>query len=91
MLYSNLGNENSDAGHIKCSRGPRLARRFSTHDLLVLTKRFTEGNAQLTNAGRETNEHWNTVQSVTKRFSEISEIVTSWNVSRPCRKNFAEN
>jgi len=24
MLYSNMGNENSDAGHIKCSRGPRL-------------------------------------------------------------------
>jgi len=23
MLYSNLGNENSDAGHIKCSRGPQ--------------------------------------------------------------------
>ena len=26
MLYSNLGNKNSDAGHIKCSRGPHLAR-----------------------------------------------------------------
>jgi len=26
MLYPNLGNENSDAGHIKCSRGPHLAR-----------------------------------------------------------------
>jgi len=26
MLYSNLGNENSDAGHIKCSRGPHLSR-----------------------------------------------------------------
>jgi len=25
MLYSNLGNENSDAGHIKCSRGLHLA------------------------------------------------------------------
>jgi len=25
MLYPNLGNENSDAGHIKCSRGPHLA------------------------------------------------------------------
>jgi len=25
MLCSNLGNENSDAGHIKCSRGPHLA------------------------------------------------------------------
>ena len=23
MLYSKLGNENSDAGHIKCSRGPQ--------------------------------------------------------------------
>jgi len=21
MLYSNMGNQNSDAGHIKCSRG----------------------------------------------------------------------
>jgi len=26
ILYSKLGNENSDAGHIKCSRGPHLAR-----------------------------------------------------------------
>ena len=24
MLYSNLGNENSDAGHIKYSRGPQV-------------------------------------------------------------------
>jgi len=24
MLYSDLGNENSDAGHIKCSRGPQV-------------------------------------------------------------------
>jgi len=27
MLYSNLGNENSVAGRIKCSRGPHLAHR----------------------------------------------------------------
>jgi len=26
ILYSNLGHENSDAGHIKCSRGVHLAR-----------------------------------------------------------------
>jgi len=26
MLYSNPSNENSDAGHIKCSHGPYLAR-----------------------------------------------------------------
>jgi len=34
-FYSNLGNENSDTGHIKCSRGPHLARgpRFSTPGL----------------------------------------------------------
>jgi len=24
MLYSNVGNEYSDAGHIKCSRGPQV-------------------------------------------------------------------
>jgi len=24
MLYFNLGNENFDAGHIKCSRGPQV-------------------------------------------------------------------
>jgi len=24
MLCSKLGNENSDAGHIKCSRGPQV-------------------------------------------------------------------
>jgi len=27
MLCSNLGNENCDAGHIKCLCGPHLARR----------------------------------------------------------------
>jgi len=26
MLYSKLGNENSDADHVKCSRVPHLAR-----------------------------------------------------------------
>jgi len=26
ILYSKLGNENTDAGHIKCSCGPHLAR-----------------------------------------------------------------
>jgi len=26
ILYSKLGNENSDASHIKCSGGPHLAR-----------------------------------------------------------------
>jgi len=26
MLFSNLGGKNSDAGHIKCSRTPHLAR-----------------------------------------------------------------
>ena len=26
MLYSNMGNKNSDAGHIKGSRWPHLAR-----------------------------------------------------------------
>jgi len=25
ILHSNLGNENSNAGHIKCSRGPQVA------------------------------------------------------------------
>jgi len=25
MLYSNLGNENFDAGHIKCPRGPQVS------------------------------------------------------------------
>jgi len=24
MLHSNLGNENSDAGHMKCLRGPQV-------------------------------------------------------------------
>jgi len=38
MLYSNLGNENSYAGHIKCSLGPHLAagRRFPTPALWSL-------------------------------------------------------
>jgi len=33
ILCSNLGNETFDAGHIKCSRGPHLARRFPAPDL----------------------------------------------------------
>jgi len=31
ILYSKLGSENSDAGHIKCPRGPILARRPAGH------------------------------------------------------------
>jgi len=30
ILYSTLGNENSDAGHIKCSRGTQVAQPWST-------------------------------------------------------------
>jgi len=33
ILFSKLGNAYSDAGHIKCSRGPHLARGFPTPDL----------------------------------------------------------
>jgi len=42
MLYSNLGNENSDAGHIKCSRGPHLAcgRQAPTPGLVLSNKRW---------------------------------------------------
>jgi len=29
MFYSNFGNENSDAGHIKCSRGPQAPHPVS--------------------------------------------------------------
>jgi len=25
ILHSNFGNENSNAGHVKCSRGPQVA------------------------------------------------------------------
>jgi len=42
MLYSNLGNENFDAGHSKCSRGPHFARGWLiatlflwSHELVV--------------------------------------------------------
>jgi len=28
MLHSNFGNENSGAGHIKCSRGPQVPYPF---------------------------------------------------------------
>jgi len=43
MLYSNMGNKNSHAGYIKCSRGPHLAhgqqvphprRRVFEHEIL---------------------------------------------------------
>jgi len=30
ILYSNLSNENSDAGHIKCSRGPQVPNSCSS-------------------------------------------------------------
>jgi len=30
MLYSNLGNENSDAGNIECSRGPQVPHPWSS-------------------------------------------------------------
>jgi len=33
MMYSNLGNENSGAGYIKCSHGPHLARGLPTPGL----------------------------------------------------------
>ena len=40
MLYSNLGKENSDAGHIKCSRRPHLARGPQVpHPWLTRTRR----------------------------------------------------
>jgi len=26
ILFSKLGDENSDAGHVKCSRGPQVPR-----------------------------------------------------------------
>jgi len=29
MLYSNFGNENSGAGHVKCSRGPQVPDPWS--------------------------------------------------------------
>ena len=29
ILYSKLGNENSDAGHMKCSRGPQVPHPWS--------------------------------------------------------------
>jgi len=29
ILYSNMGNENSDTGHIKCSRGPQVPQPWS--------------------------------------------------------------
>jgi len=31
MLYSNMGNENSEAGQIKCPRGPHLAPEPQVH------------------------------------------------------------
>jgi len=33
MLCSNLGNENSDAGHIKCSRGPQVPHPCSRESM----------------------------------------------------------
>jgi len=31
MLYSSLGNESCDAGHIKCSRGPQVPHPWFIH------------------------------------------------------------
>jgi len=33
MVCSNLGNENSDAGHFKCSREPQVTRPWITATL----------------------------------------------------------
>jgi len=35
MLYSNLGNENSDAGHIKCSCGPQVPHHRHNRSTIV--------------------------------------------------------
>jgi len=34
MLYSDMGNENSDAGHVKCSRGPQVPYHWFRPSLL---------------------------------------------------------
>jgi len=36
MLYSNLGNENSDAGHIKFSSGPQVSQPWFKSWFLLL-------------------------------------------------------
>jgi len=41
MLYSNVGNETTDAGHIKCSRGPQVPHPVLTFTL-TLTKNFVK-------------------------------------------------
>jgi len=40
MLYSYLGNENSDVGHIKCSRGPQVPQPVLTHFAIVWKEFF---------------------------------------------------
>jgi len=42
MLYSNLGNENSDAGHIKCSGGPQVPTLLLAYDKQHEDKSCTE-------------------------------------------------
>jgi len=45
MMYSNLGNKNYVAGHIKCSCGPHWARGFPTPALGPLPIQYSERKA----------------------------------------------
>jgi len=47
ILYSNMGNGNSDAGHFKCSRGLHLARRLPIPALNLNAKAKPETFMQL--------------------------------------------
>jgi len=47
MLCSNLGNENSDAGHIKCSHGPQAPRPWAKRPCFFPTPGFSSSLARL--------------------------------------------
>jgi len=37
MLCSNIGNKNSDAGHIKCSHGPQVPHTCSNGAIIIVS------------------------------------------------------
>jgi len=40
IVYSKLGIENSDSGHIKCSSGPKVTNPCATASIMLLADHF---------------------------------------------------
>jgi len=63
VLYSNLGNKNSDAGRIKCSHGPQVLHPWST--VLFLCNNIAKIDWRLKNLKSEnSNEHLHQIMAL---------------------------